>query len=82
MSQEQAGVNGLSRHKRQCAHWHLFHGSIDTSFPCEKDNQRKQQRSSCLRRPQSMGREEVREATNYIAEWVETVESKVDSVRR
>lgn len=57
MSQEQAGVNGLSRHKRQCAHWHLFHGSIDTGFPCEKDNQRKQQRSSCLRRPQSMGRE-------------------------
>lgn len=57
MSQEQAGVNGLSRHKRQCAHWHLFHGSIDTGFPCEKNNQRKQQRSSCLRRPQSMGRE-------------------------
>lgn len=57
MSQEQAGVNGLSRHKRQCAHWHLFHGSIDTGFPCERDNQRKQQRSSCLRRPQSMGRE-------------------------
>lgn len=56
MSQEQAGVNGLSRHKRQCAHWHLFHGSIDTGFPCERDNQRKQQRSSCLRRPQSMGR--------------------------
>ena len=25
---------------------------------------------------------EVREATNYIAEWVETVESKDDSVRR
>ena len=55
MSQEQAGVNGLSRHKRQCAHWHLFHGSIDTGFPCERDNQRKQQHSSCLRRPQSMG---------------------------
>lgn len=43
--------------KRQCAHWHLFHGSIDTGFPCEKNNQRKQQRSSCLRRHQSMGRE-------------------------
>lgn len=25
---------------------------------------------------------EVREATNYIAEWVETVENKVDSIRR
>lgn len=25
---------------------------------------------------------EVREATNYMAEWVETVESKVNSIRR
>ena len=25
---------------------------------------------------------EVREATNYIAEWVETVENKIDSIRR
>ena len=25
---------------------------------------------------------EVREATNYIAEWVETVENKVDSIKR
>ncbi len=79
MSQEQAGVNGLSRHKRQCAHWHLFHGSIDTGFSCERVNQRKQQHSSCLRRPQSMGRKAVE---NYIAEWVETVENKVDSIRR
>ena len=30
---------------------------LTPAFPCERGNQRKQQRSSCLRRPQSMGRE-------------------------
>ena len=37
-------VNGLSRHKNQCAHWYLFHGSIDrgifTHSFCDKQSAR------------------------------------------